>query len=313
MQSAAPATAPPGIPLLLCMSKSSGRDSTKQAPNSRNSCSNESIRACRVTWPSTIASALALASGAGVPVAMSRVTMAPSRSRATSLYWVTLAIRSPRWIAVNRCTRVAETAIPTLPPSWRIRLKSPVPFGILLIGRSASARFVSGTKISPSPTPRKISGQKKSDIPLSVVKWACFHMDSAKIATPARIESRASNLPVVRPIVAIVNAPRLLLEPRVLDEAERQRQRQHADGDVDVEDPRPAERVGDVAAERRPQRRPHHHAHAEDRHRGAELLARKHFVQDRLRGGEQRAAPQPLDDPPEHQRDEGVRVTAEEG
>src|SRR5438034_5033919 len=37
----------------------------------------------------------------------------------------------------------------------RIRLKSPVPFGILLIGRSASARFVSGTKISPRPTPRK--------------------------------------------------------------------------------------------------------------------------------------------------------------
>src|SRR2546427_1703264 len=38
-----------------------------------------------------------------------------------------------------------------------------VPFGILLIGRSASARFVSGTKISPSPTPRKISGQKRSE------------------------------------------------------------------------------------------------------------------------------------------------------
>src|SRR6059058_6179962 len=204
VQCAAPA--PPGIPLLLCINSNSGSDSTKQAPNSRNSCSNESISACRVTWPSTIASALALASGAGVPVAMIRATMALSRSRASSLYWVTLAIRSPRWIAVNRCTRVAEMAIPTLPPSWRIRLKSPVPFGILLIGRSASARFVSGTKISPRPTPRKISGQKKSDMPLSVVKWACFHMDSAKIATPARIESRASNLPVVRPIVAIVNA-----------------------------------------------------------------------------------------------------------
>src|SRR2546426_12231214 len=53
----------------------------------------------------------------------------------------------------------------------------------------------------------------------------------------------------------VVDALRLLLEPRVLDEAERQRQRQHADGDVDVEDPRPAERVGDVAAERRTQGR----------------------------------------------------------
>src|SRR5207237_795485 len=80
------------------------------------------------------------------------------------------------------------------------------PFGILLIGKSASARLVSGTKMSPSPTPRKISGQKKSDMPLSVVKCACFHIDSAKIATPARIDNRPSNLPVKRPIVAIVNA-----------------------------------------------------------------------------------------------------------
>ena len=43
-------------------------------------------------------------------------------------------------------------------------------------------------------------------MPLSVVKWACFHIDSAKIETPARIERRASNLPVKRPIDAIVNA-----------------------------------------------------------------------------------------------------------
>src|SRR5882762_930490 len=111
-----------------------------------------------------------------------------------------------RFTAIHRGTSVAKMAIPTLPPSCRIRLKSPVPFGILLIGRSARARLVSGTKISPSPTPRKISGQKKSDIPLSVVKCACFHIDRAKISTPARIDSRPSNLPAVRPIVAIVKA-----------------------------------------------------------------------------------------------------------
>src|SRR5207244_1009740 len=248
----------------------SGIDRTNTAPNSRNSCSNESISACRVTWPSRIASAFASASGAGVPVAMSRATMALSRSRASSLYWVTLAIRSPRWIAVNRCTRVAEMAIPTLPPSCRIRLKSPVPFGILLIGRSARARFVSGTKISPSPTPRKISGQKKSAIPLSVVKCACFHIDRAKVDTPARIERRPqqgderqdcdhgvrgdlARVEPVEPLAAlehdlertdaggeqqqpdVIDALGLLLEPRVLDEAERQRERQHADGNVDVE------------------------------------------------------------------------------
>src|SRR3989475_766857 len=197
---------PPGTLFALCMRRSSGSDSTKHAPNNRNSCSNESISACRVTLPFSTISAFESASGAGVPVAMSRAVMPASRSRVTSLNAVTFAIKSARWIAVKRCTSVAETAIPTLPPSWRIRLNSPVPFGILLIGRSASARFVSGTKIRPSPTPRKISGQKKSAIPLSVVKWACFHIERAKIETPARIESRPSNLPVVRPIVAIVNA-----------------------------------------------------------------------------------------------------------
>ena len=81
-----------------------------------------------------------------------------------------------------------------------------MPLGILLIGRSASARFVSGTKINPSPTPRKISGQKKSGMPLSVVKCACFHIESANSPTPATIDSRPSNLPAVRPMTAIVNA-----------------------------------------------------------------------------------------------------------
>src|SRR2546426_2764188 len=70
----------------------------------------DGIRDYKVTGVQTCALPISLASGAGVPVAMSRATMAPSRSRATSLYWVTLAIRSPRWIAVNRCTRVAEMA-----------------------------------------------------------------------------------------------------------------------------------------------------------------------------------------------------------
>ena len=76
----------------------------------------------------------------------------------------------------------------------------------MLIGRSARARFVSGTKISPSPTPRRISGQKKSGMPLSVVKCACFHIDNANSPTPATMDSRASNFPAVRPISAIVNA-----------------------------------------------------------------------------------------------------------
>src|SRR6266545_2066939 len=197
---------PPGIPLLLCITNSSGRDSTKHAPNKRNRCSNDSIIACFVTWPSRIASAFASARPGGVPLAISVAVMPPSRSRVASLNCVTFAASSARLMAANRCNSVAETAIPTLPPSWRIRLNNPVPFGILLMGRSARARFVRGTKISPRPTPRKINGQKKSGMPLSVVKCPCFHIERAKIETPAKIESRPSNLPVKRPIAAIVNA-----------------------------------------------------------------------------------------------------------
>src|SRR5207247_7272070 len=105
---AAPA---PGIPLLLCIRSRSGSDNTKHAPNNRKSCSNESIIACRVTWPFSTISAFDSASGAGVPVTMSLAMMPASRSRVTSLNWVTFAIRSARWMAVNRCTYVAGSEI----------------------------------------------------------------------------------------------------------------------------------------------------------------------------------------------------------
>ena len=110
----------------------------------------------------------------------------------------------------------------------------------------------------------------------------------------------------------VVHALSSLLKTRVLNEAQRQCERQHADRDVDVENPRPAEGVRDVAAERGAERGAHHHADAEDRHRGAELLAWKFLIQDRLRGGKQRAATQPLNDAPEHKRAEGVRIAAKE-
>src|SRR5439155_279263 len=311
---------PPGMLLLLCISSSSGSDSTKHAPNSRNNCSNDNIIACFVTWRFRMASALPSTRPGGVPCAISVAVMPASRSRVASLNWVTCVASWTRLIVAKRCSSVAEMAIPTLPPSWRIRLNSPVPFGILLIGRSASARFVSGTKISPSPTPRKISGQKKSVMPLAVVKCACFHIDRAKIDTPARMLGRDlmpdereqrdradhpvrhhfAGLEPVEPLAPlehrlqradprgeqhqpdVVHPLGLLLEARVLDEREGQGQRQHADRDVDVEDPGPPEGIGDVPAQRRPERRSHHHADAEDRHRGAVFLARELLVEDGL-------------------------------
>ncbi len=99
---------------------------------------------------------------------------------------------------------------------------------------------------------------------------------------------------------------------RVAQVGQGQQQRDDAEGDVDVEDPRPREHVGDVAAEGGPERGADHDADAEDRHRGAVLAGREHFVEHRLRGREQRAAAQALDDAPGHQLGERVGVAAEE-
>ena len=91
---------------------------------------------------------------------------------------------------------------------------------------------------------------------------------------------------------------------------------QHAGQDperqVDVEDPGPGVVVGDPSAERRPEGRADHDAHAEDGHGGAGFLAREDVEEDRLRGGDQRAAADALDHAPEHQVVQRGGVAAEE-
>ena len=77
---------------------------------------------------------------------------------------------------------------------------------------------------------------------------------------------------------------------------------QDAERHVDVEDPGPRVVVGDPSAERRPERRPDHDAHAEDGHGGAALAQREDVEQDRLRRADERAAADALDHAPEHQR-----------
>src|SRR2546425_379308 len=57
----------------LCIRRSSGSDSTKHAPNNRNSCSNESISACRITWP--FITARLIATGTPAPLADSKALM----------------------------------------------------------------------------------------------------------------------------------------------------------------------------------------------------------------------------------------------
>src|SRR5215204_5413934 len=60
-------------------------------------------------------------------------------------------------------------AMPNEPPSCRKKLYSPVPCASSADDSSASVIVVNGTNMKPSPTPRSISGQKKSDAPLSPV------------------------------------------------------------------------------------------------------------------------------------------------
>ena len=114
--------------------------------------------------------------------------------------------------------------------------------------------------------------------------------------------------PEADPVHAL-DLPRIARVPQI---GQREQQRRRAERNVDVEDPRPRERVSDVAAERGTERGTNHDADAEDRHRRSIFVWREHFVEHRLGGREQCAAPQTLQDSPQHQLDEGVGVAAEE-
>ena len=99
---------------------------------------------------------------------------------------------------------------------------------------------------------------------------------------------------------------------RIRNEGQRHQKRDDADRHVDVEDQRPAGVVDDPAAQRRPDRRADHRAHAEDRHRRAAPLGGKRFEEDRLRRRLQRAAADALNDAIEDEHPNRVRGAAEE-
>ena len=97
-------------------------------------------------------------------------------------------------------------AMPKLPPSWRDRLNSPVPWASWYGFKSATDALVSGTKMQPSPTPRRIIGQKVSLRPVWVVKCECMYIEAKKSPVPMVIITRASSLDAFRPTTAIVTA-----------------------------------------------------------------------------------------------------------
>ena len=58
----------------------------------------------------------------------------------------------------------------------------------------------------PSPTPRRIIGQKVSPSPVWVVNWECMYIEAKKSPVPRVIITRASSLAAFRPTTAIVTA-----------------------------------------------------------------------------------------------------------
>ena len=82
----------------------------------------------------------------------------------------------------------------------------PVPCASSFIFSSAIDAFVNGTKIKPSPTPRRISGQNVSSGPLASVMRASIHIEAKNSTAPTATVARASRRFAFRPTNAIVIA-----------------------------------------------------------------------------------------------------------
>jgi hypothetical protein len=91
-----------------------------------------------------------------------------------------------------------------------------------------------------------------------------------------------------------------------VDEAGNEKDGQKAYRNIDVEGIAPAERIGQPAAQRRPQHRRDHDTQTIGGHGHGALLRRKAFQQDRLRERLQRAAARTLQYP-------ASRITASDG
>ena len=110
-----------------------------------------------------------------------------------------------------------------------------------------------------------------------------------------------------------VHAPRRLRVRGVEQERARHEEAEHADGQVDVEDPAPGPVVGDPSPHRRPERRGEHDPESPHRHGHAALVGRKDLPQHRLRDGDDRPAPQTLEDAHGDQELDGGRDGGEKG
>jgi hypothetical protein len=88
--------------------------------------------------------------------------------------------------------------------------------------------------------------------------------------------------------------------PRLLQEQPQSGDRHDAERQIDEEHPAPIVDVGQIAAERRAQDRPDHHAHPPDRHGRAALLDRIEVEHGRLRQRHQRRPERALQESEHH-------------
>jgi hypothetical protein len=172
----------------------------------RNTFSKATIEACCRSVVSSRASACCLAAPSEPATVSSRAVACCNHPIAAGLAGERCGSSASRLCSVKRVSSVAVSAMPRLPPSWRDRLNRPVPWASCAGRRSATAAPVSGTKMKPRPTPRRIIGQTRSCIPMAVVRWESSPIDQRKSSTPMVMSTRASTRGPSRPMAAMVKA-----------------------------------------------------------------------------------------------------------
>ena len=92
--------------------------------------------------------------------------------------------------------KVSKREMPALPPTLRIRLKTPLALPISLCGRVPMATAERGTKTIASPTPVTMEGQAICHMAISRLSPPMSHSETATRKKPQAISLRKSTTPV---------------------------------------------------------------------------------------------------------------------
>ena len=107
--------------------------------------------------------------------------------------------------------------MPSEPPICRKKFEMPVACESSFRSRPERVMVASGTHSPPSPSPRKINGQKKSWAPLCPVMCESCHIERKKKLLPTSTVSRESTYRAIRPamkvLTAVAIAPGRMISP----------------------------------------------------------------------------------------------------